>query len=940
MRIEIGWVPRLLGRSSARSLTINGESVVVVSRKGSANIPLHSIERIASLRGLIWSSLTIKRSDGQGPVLVGGLKPNDADAVASLTSAFRSIGTIRSAIADFKALCDQDAYLTHRSYLAWLKKHGTCANGITFPLDRLELPAELKDDVNRFRAILREGTGIFAKRNDLYAQRLLTKHGHWFDTLERFPLTPRQREAIVHDEDNCLVVAGAGTGKTSTVMGKVGFVLELKQAAAGEILLLAFTQKAKTEMEERIKARFAIDLEARTFHGLGLEIIAKVEGRKPSLAKWATETGDLDELLQGFISQLLRDPKYGPLLHRYLAYYLAAYKPPEQFQTLHEYAKYMNSQDIRTLKGESVQSFEEVMIANWLFLNGIEYEYEAKYCHDTATIEHRQYTPDFYLPDHDLYIEHFGVDRQGHTAPWIDASEYAASMAWKRSTHKRYKTKLIETYSYERREGKLLQSLETKLRQQGITPNPISQDEVNRTLQKGGYITRLSKLLGTFLGHFKSNQHQLGDLRTKAKGLPDPDRSLAFLDVFEVVVGHYETKLQKTGDIDFHDMIAKATGYVQSGKYVSAFKYVIVDEFQDISVGRYRLLKALLEHVADRHLFCVGDDWQSIYRFTGSDISLMTSFQDRFGFTRTTPLDRTFRFDNRLCEFGTKFILKNTHQIAKRMETQERAENAAVQVVTVPAIGRSEDILKRILEDVRRRCAGKEASVFMLGRFWYGRPENLSEIEREFPEMTITYMTAHAAKGLEADFVLVLNVVSGKYGFPCEIEDDPLLDLVLAADSGYPNAEERRLFYVAVTRARKRTYVVTAEGQRSSFIDEIEQAEYAELVSSDRRSLASVNCPQCNGGTMLRRESKSNTFWGCSNYPYCEATFELCPGCKQGAIIQQGGKARCANPTCTHIPRLCPQCHTGMLVQRKGKYGAFLGCSNFSKGCRYTQKIR
>lgn len=939
MVIQIPWLARLLRCSTAVSVGVNDKAIVIDGSGGLTEIPVASVTGITAQPGLFWSSLTLCTASSE-TIRIGGIRHKAARVFGAVAVVHKSAPAITKAIETFKTLCDRETYLNYRSYREWRKQYEACADEITFSLDGLPLPSDLKDEVARFLALVREGPKVFAKRNDLYTERLLTKHRKWFDTLERFPLTARQCEAIVHDEDNCLVVAGAGTGKTSTVMGKVGFVLRMGHAKPDEILLLAFTQKAKAEMEERIKEKFATDVDARTFHSLGLEIVAKVEGRKPSLATWATEATKLDELLQRYIGELLSSPQYGPVLVHYLAHYLAAYKPPEQFKSLHEYAQYVKSQDLRTLKNERVNSYEEVMIANWLFLNGIRYEYEAKYPHDTATVQHRQYEPDFYLPDHDLYIEHFGVDRNGRTAPWVNQAEYTRTMAWKRQLHQQHKTTLVETFSFEKWEGMLLSGLETKLRKHGVTPKPLSPEEVRACLNQGGYVSRLSKLTGVFLGHFKSNQHRFEDLRAKAKASVNSQRALAFLQVFEAIYSRYESDLHKAGDIDFHDMIARATTYVEAGRYVSRFKYVVVDEFQDISVGRYRLLKALLDQVPHRRLFCVGDDWQAIYRFAGSDISIMTSFQDRFGYTRTTTLDETFRFNNRLCEFSSKFILKNKHQIRKDLDTREHVKEPAVRVVTASGNEPDEAVLDA-LADIRRRCDGKPANVLLLGRFNHDRPVGFFGLRKKYPELDIGFMTVHASKGLEADYAVVLNLTAGKHGFPCEMEDDPLLDLVLAGESGFPNAEERRLFYVAVTRARKGAYLVTDATRRSSFIDEVAQSDFRGLVVFDQRSSSPVCCPQCQGGILIRRDVDFKTFWGCSNYPLCEATFEICSECREGALIRTGHEFRCSNVTCSARAEVCPRCGLGMLVMRSGPWGYLWGCTKYRKegpSCGYTRK--
>lgn len=140
-----------------------------------------------------------------------------------------------------------------------------------------------------------------------------------------------------------------------------------------------------------------------------------------------------------------------------------------------EYFDYLRNHQIRSLKGDLVKSYEECSIANLLYLNGVEYEYEPYYEVDTATREHHQYRPDFYLPESKLYIEHFGIDKNGNTAPYVDWKKYHDDMERKRETHRENQTTLIETYSWWSSEGVLLDKLEDILASEGVIFNDSSR---------------------------------------------------------------------------------------------------------------------------------------------------------------------------------------------------------------------------------------------------------------------------------------------------------------------------------------------------------------------------------------------------------------------------------------------------------------------------------
>lgn len=239
-----------------------------------------------------------------------------------------------------------------------------------------------------------------------------------------------------------------------------------------EILLLAFAKDAAAEMSKRVNDRSGVPIKAQTFHALAYGIIGKVEGSKPALAPQASD----DLLFVNIIRQILMElflklTEVAKAVIQWFAHFLVESKTEWDFKTKHDFYKHMEQQDLRTLQGETVKSYEELQIANWLYENGIEYEYEPNYEHKVSTGGRRDYCPDFRLTESGVYVEHFGVRRQRmpdgndrlFTAPFIDRDEYLRGMTWKRQVHAENQTTLIETYSYERQEGTLLSGLAEKL---------------------------------------------------------------------------------------------------------------------------------------------------------------------------------------------------------------------------------------------------------------------------------------------------------------------------------------------------------------------------------------------------------------------------------------------------------------------------------------------
>ncbi len=234
--------------------------------------------------------------------------------------------------------------------------------------------------------------------------------------------------------------------------------------------------------------------------------IARATGKKPSISKLAEDNWALPGAIRGFVGEILNDRSQQNSLTDYLAHFRYAYRPPETFATEHDYLQHIQGQNIRTLRGERVKSVEECTIADWLTTHGIRYEYERRYEHETASVQFRQYQPDFFLPEYGIYLEHFGINRQGRPAPFIDDPQvYLDGMAWKRDLHRKHKTKLLETFSYFAAEGRLTDELERLLRAAGVRVGAMNVDEVIPLLTQADILDPFLRTVATFLNLYKSN---------------------------------------------------------------------------------------------------------------------------------------------------------------------------------------------------------------------------------------------------------------------------------------------------------------------------------------------------------------------------------------------------------------------------------------------------
>ncbi len=910
--------------------------------------------------GFWGASLTLQLDD-QPVHLLKGARPEDA---INFSNAIRT---------DWEATIQTDLEQSRAAIDALVSEIGDLSNPSTYAaacvvspiLERArgldqrllsKLPQEAlehahRDQIDKIQGFVRNARHIRQEAISAFEERQLVEWADFFETFESNPLTPEQRQSIVSDEDATLVLAGAGSGKTSVITAKAGYLLKSGSRKPEEVLLLAFARDAAKEMSERIEAKCGEPLEARTFHSLAYDIIGAVEGSKPALAAHATDDKAYLALIRDILRALVRTAsEVSKSIVGWFSHTRLEEKSEWDFKKKHSYYTYIEKLDLRTLQGEQVKSFEELMIANWLYENGIEYEYEPDYEHKVSEGGFRDYCPDFRLTESGIYIEHFGVRRTKSadgtyrltTAPFVDREEYLAGMDWKRGVHSEHETTLIETFSYEREDGSLLQSLAEKIAP-FETVNPRSPETLFDRVVELNQADSFVQLLGTFLKHYKGGGYQLDECAEKGRVLKFGKRTKAFLSIFEPVYLEYQKQLN--GRIDFEDMILRATKYSETGEYVSPFKHILVDEFQDISRSRGRLVKALKAQHSDARVFAVGDDWQSIYRFAGSDINLMRNFGDEFGGVfdgqsgvhRTVDLGRTFRSVDQIAHAAKRFVLQNPAQLNKTVIPAGTSDMPALKVVsTIKADEKNK--LEQVLHSLQGAAQREQpVSVLLLGRYRHLAPSNLAQLRRKFSDLDISFRTIHASKGLEADHVVILNMFRGRTGFPSEIVDDPLLSLVSPEAEPFENAEERRVMYVALTRARKSVTLMGSASKQSAFITELlDDPEYG-TIGDDNNVEFNHTCGEC-GGHLVPVPTKDGRIWyRCEHATLCGHSLNACASCGVGLPVRNK-RTGLSNCSCGAEYQSCPSCEGGWLVERKGRYGPFLGCVSFPR-CKGKAKI-
>lgn len=813
--------------------------------------------------------------------------------------------------------------------------------------------SELHTKINDFLNCYANLHNTVAEMNATFIEQEKMRCDALLSDIDGKTLDDQQRTVVVSDEDHTLVLAGAGSGKTLTIAGKVKYLCDEKKVNPKDILLIAFTKKSAEEMTERIANKLGIEIEATTFHKLGLNIIKAAKGYRP----------DVSEGLDSFVSdyfekEIVNQPQIIRCLLEYFAYFLNIPTDMDEcaslgerydhdktmdFETIqskYEKASYAAEESAKrkenkqTLVGEYVKSLEEVTIANFLFLNGVRYEYEKQYPYESDDLLRKSYRPDFYLPDYDLYIEHFGINRENRL-PWlspIEEQKYLEGMQWKRALHKQNGTRLLETYSYYSSDGRLLDELDSMLKRNGVKyKEPDFYEIFDKIYSKESdkYFSEFMLLCCTFITLFKSNGykiHEINNLTYKSKKFNNSfhvRRTELFKAIITPVMIAYEEGLAGSNSIDFSDMINTAKEIVAEGFEVGKYKYVIIDEFQDISVARYKLIKAILDQTGAK-LLCVGDDWQSIYRFTGSDISLFTNFESYFGYTNIMRIEKTYRNAQQLIDEMGSFITKNPLQLSKTLISARSLDYPLVfWIYNENPFAALQKIVNKIISEF-----GPDKSILLLGRTIYDA-ETVKEsglftikgeklIYKDSPQTSISFLTVHKSKGLEADNIVLLNFRNATLGFPNKISDDSILELVLSSTDTYGYAEERRLLYVALTRTKNRSYVMVDEQKPSEFFKEFSSSKSVFITNSISKDTSEkIACPRCKTGHLIvRKNERSNKYFvGCTNFPQCDYTVQ-----HTSVMIDNKRCSRCG----------------GFMIRRKGRFGQFWGCSNYPT-CSHTE---
>ena len=323
-------------------------------------------------------------------------------------------------------------------------------------------------------------------------------------------------------------------------------------------------------------------------------------------------------------------------------------------------------------------------------------------------------------------------------------------------------------------------------------------------------------LIKTFINLFKSNNYSLDMFYTFIRKADAKDKIL-LKEIMKCYIC-YESYLNKENLMDFNDMINIAIDKLDNCNV--RYKYIIIDEYQDTSLVKLNLIKKLIL-LSNASLFAVGDDFQSIYRFTGSDIKIITNFRRYFPFAKIIKLKYTYRNSYELIKVAGKFIMKNPFQIRKKLLSKFKLKNP-IEIIYYDDLNYSiNNVIKN--EEID--------DLFILSRNNY----DLEKIKiNDFKNINFRKLTIHKSKGLQKDYVFIINMNNNVNGFPNKYIDHPILKYVNNYKEYYPYEEERRLFYVALTRCKKKVYLFAPKDNPSIFIKELLKFNKQIKIRKDR----------------------------------------------------------------------------------------------------------
>ena len=711
---------------------------------------------------------------------------------------------------------------------------------------------EKKGELERFRQFV-------LGYNKEYVEQQKKKYAQLF-YIGLNPLDEEQKDAIVTDDKYNLVVAGAGSGKTEVLIKRIIYLIKRKPDVinSNRILAIAYQNKDVNQIKRRLLGHgsLAQDVNVRTFHGLGIDIL-KGAGKMKGLS--VLNRGEIERvsLVRRIYEEKLEvEPSYFKTFLRYVKT-LRDTEQEVDYKRKADTLAYREILPYTTINNEAVKSRAEKEIYDFFLtnkLNGepVKIEYEPVI---TGFPDQRERRPDFRLSKYDLYIEHWALDQKDEVPWWFNQTteEYTKNKQKKKKWFEKNNKLLVETYSREYDEenpDKFIELLRKRvieklqLRHGGkFEFTPMTYDEVVEVAW-GPCGDPVAEDIFHFIKNAKTYGYTPKGIEERLDSENWSRKQLAFGNLAVKVYYTYEEEKRRQNKIDFEDMINEAIQELRNDKdlFADIYDHILIDEFQDITAQQVELIKVLLEHNPKCKLFCVGDDWQSVMGFAGSNVRFLVDFEKYFTSPAVTKITTNYRSIKTIVDAAADLIKNNgSYQRSKVTSSKRREEKPIMVFMLMHQKGFerqyhrqiAEECVRHIVKFIRQKGYARK-DVLILIRYMRVFPQIIQDLKEKAKEKGITIstsahaqnkvrlLTVHKSKGLEARAVFILNVIKDDYGFPCEIEDP---SIYAPSRKEYPPhqhiEEERRLFYVAMTRAKEDLLVYTWERTKSEFLEEI-----------------------------------------------------------------------------------------------------------------------
>lgn len=638
-------------------------------------IPFNQLLNIACKRGMVWGELEFLLPDEKVVRLHGTEWQETQRFFHYLQHAWQQWSQEMSEVSAEVLVALEQEILAFTQQDRWLKRSELSAvkesimrqfSALPLPLARITEFDNCRERWAFCQQWLEQGETAIRQRNREWTSKILSDYHEFFSTVETTPLNPSQCESVVNGEDALLVLAGAGSGKTSVLVARAGWLLKRKLAQPDQILLLAFGRQAAEEMNDRIQTRLGESaIQARTFHALALHIIREGSNKQPVISKLESDS----------------------------------------------------------------KARRQLLIETW-----------REQCN----------------------------------------SKKAQASGWR-------------------------QWLQDELEWE-IPEGPFWQDD--KLAQR--IASRMERWLGLMRMHGGAQAAMIADVAEAQR-----DNFSKRVKLMAPLLKAWKSALKEEGAVDFSGLIHQAIAILEKGRFISPWKHILVDEFQDISPQRAALLTALRQQNKRTSLYAVGDDWQAIYRFSGAEMSLTTAFHHYFGDGDRCVLDTTYRFNDRIGEIANRFVQQNPHQLRKPLNSLSKGNKKSVTLLP-------QDQLEALFDKLSG-YAKPDERVLLLARYHHLRPAILDKAKTRWPKLQLDFMTIHASKGQQADFVIVLGLHQGRDGFPAEARESIMEEGLLPQPEDFPDAEERRLAYVAMTRARQQVWLMFDKDRPSVFVEHLRE---------------------------------------------------------------------------------------------------------------------